>query len=340
MHEFAEEYVANLAARDERYDTRLGDDFYVGTFPNGVKTWIYVYEVDGYTRRQTLGVYPEMPLASALESLYAARRTRAVENDLMEQGIGGAATRQAEDSPIDLAAAATRRRLSPEFFDRRFVVGAAAGFALAAVAGVASMPVWMPLVMPAPPAASTASVPHEPAVAALPAVTALPVVAAPPAAEEAAVAPATAASVEPQAGPSRGDAQLSISEQAVIELQRDLSGTLAWGQLTSAIAGGEPVDDLGWIVEISGESREVFYFVRVRGMAGDDIVYRWLHEGKLVQQDTVHVSGGWHAPAFASVTVDPSRIGHWRVEVLGPDNRQLGVEQFETRVAAEVLSRR
>ena len=127
MQEFAEEYVANLQPRDERYDTRLGDDFYVSTFPNGVKTWIFLYEVNGYSRRQTLGVYPEMPLDRALETLYAARRTRSVENELMDQGLDGSGqVRKAEDSPIDLTARASRRTRLPRP-GKSFMLGAVAG---------------------------------------------------------------------------------------------------------------------------------------------------------------------------------------------------------------------
>ena len=131
------------------------------------------------------------------------------------------------------------------------------------------------------------------------------------------------------------------SQRAIIDLQRDLSGTLAWAQLTSGIDGGEPVDDLGWIVELGEQPRELYYFVRVRGLDGDQIVYRWSHEGELVQEESVAVTGGWHAPAFASVTVTPARIGQWRVEVLGPDRRKIGFEQFEIRRSSDnLLSRR
>ena len=115
MQEFAEEYVANLKPRDERYDTRLGDDFYVATFPNGIKTWIYLYKVNEYSRRQTLGIYPEMPLPVALESLYAARRTRAVEAELAEQGLDGSQIRIAEDSPVNLNTAPRRVSLKLHF---------------------------------------------------------------------------------------------------------------------------------------------------------------------------------------------------------------------------------
>ena len=141
MHEFAEEYVANLKPREERYDTRLGDDFYVATFPNGVKTWIYLYTVNDFTRRQTLGIYPEMPLPQALESLYAARRTRAVESELAEQGLNAGQVRETEDSPVNLnTSRPAKKKIRLPRPEKRFVAGAlsgvAAGLAVAAVAWI------------------------------------------------------------------------------------------------------------------------------------------------------------------------------------------------------------
>ncbi|MDH3769284.1 MAG: hypothetical protein OES99_12660, partial [Gammaproteobacteria bacterium] len=125
MHEFAEEYVVNLQPREERFYTRLGDDFFVATFPNGVKTWVHMYEVNGHTRRQTIGVYPEMPLQKALDALFSARRAQAVDAQLATQGMDNPQVRMTEDSPIDLTAKIQTIKLPR--MGRRFLAGALSG---------------------------------------------------------------------------------------------------------------------------------------------------------------------------------------------------------------------
>ena len=365
MQEFAEEYVANLQPRDERYDTRLGDDFYVSTFPNGVKTWIFLYDVNGYSRRQTLGVYPEMPLARALETLYAARRTRSVENELMDQGLDGSSQlRKAEDSPIDLTAKAARAAAIPRP-GKGFMLGAVAGTVVGAIVAGGALWLLRPAAVTGEVRLAAAGAPVVSRVAETPAAAeALPAAGAtmPAAAESvaepdaarpgadtlAAAAPAESAAVQDAAAPRDAGPDgaaitgarlqtLGESQRQLIELQRDMAGTLAWSQLTSGIVHGEPVDDLGWQIQLTGEPRRVFFFVRVRGMSGSTVYYRWTYEGTVIKRDTVRVGEGWHSPAFSSVTLTPEREGAWQVEVMDSEGKSLGVERFRTsldRIAA------
>ncbi|MDH3590139.1 MAG: DUF2914 domain-containing protein [Gammaproteobacteria bacterium] len=336
MHEFAEEYVANLKPRDERYDTRLGDDFYVATFPNGIKTWIYLYIVNDFTRRQTLGIYPEMPLEQALESLYAARRTRAVEAELAEQGLDGSQLRETEDSPVNLRTTKPKKKLALPVPDKKFLAGALTGvaacFSVAAVAWMmlvrspeGEVPVLAAVADPVPPSITpiAQSAPRPVAVTTtvqqqLPQSQPQP----------AAVAKPTLAGAEE----NQEQAGLGASQQALMRLQQDLAGTLAWAQLTSNVKNGEPTDRLGWIVELQNQPRRVFYFVRLRGMAGNTVTYQWKHEGRLLKEDTVRVGDGWHSPAYSGITITVERLGRWDVEVFGPDGESLGSEQFEARI--------
>jgi hypothetical protein len=85
--------VELLQPREERYETELSDDFYVCTWPNGLKTWLFVYETNGYRRRRTLGTYPEMSLTDAREALHSARKLQQAEEDLLARGLGDAVMR-------------------------------------------------------------------------------------------------------------------------------------------------------------------------------------------------------------------------------------------------------
>ena len=56
----------DLPPRDRRYEIQVADNLFFAVFPNGVKTWVLVYRFDGIVRRETLGTFPDMLLAQAL----------------------------------------------------------------------------------------------------------------------------------------------------------------------------------------------------------------------------------------------------------------------------------
>jgi hypothetical protein len=56
----------DLPPRDRRYEILVADNLFFAVFPNGVKTWVLVYRFDGIVRRETLGTFPDMLLAQAL----------------------------------------------------------------------------------------------------------------------------------------------------------------------------------------------------------------------------------------------------------------------------------
>jgi len=69
MPAIREDDLHNLPPRDRRYDAPVADELVLNVFPNGVKTWVHVYPVEGQLRRRTIGVFPDMSLDEALASL-------------------------------------------------------------------------------------------------------------------------------------------------------------------------------------------------------------------------------------------------------------------------------
>jgi integrase len=72
---FTDRYVKSLVAKEKRYDVREGAGFAVRVYPNGKKTFCYIYDFDGRRRRLTLGSYPEIKLSEARRR-HAAARTK------------------------------------------------------------------------------------------------------------------------------------------------------------------------------------------------------------------------------------------------------------------------
>lgn len=76
----------DLPPQARRYDTAVEDGLVFSVFPNGTKCWVLTYTVDGFLRRRTLGLFPEMTLAGALEAAAQARRILAAETELARYG--------------------------------------------------------------------------------------------------------------------------------------------------------------------------------------------------------------------------------------------------------------
>jgi integrase len=89
MSKFTDPYIKNLKPQENRFEIREGDGFGIRVTPRGVKTFFYIYQVNGYKRRMTLGTYPYITLKIA-HQLHAEAKSLAV------QGIDPAEKRDKE----------------------------------------------------------------------------------------------------------------------------------------------------------------------------------------------------------------------------------------------------
>lgn len=121
------EYFRDLPPQSRRYDTPLGDNLVFSVFPNGTKCWVLIYSAGGYTRRRTLGLFPEMTLEAAREAAAQARRILEVENELARSG--------------EPTAAGGRRGLLAGILEDRPLLAAGLGLGFAALLGLAV--VWL-----------------------------------------------------------------------------------------------------------------------------------------------------------------------------------------------------
>src|SRR5262245_57855623 len=116
--------IEDLQPQAARYDTPIADDLLICTFPNGVRTWIFTYTSEGFQRRRSLGVYPEMSLADARQALFAARKLQAVEDQLAQHGLGSEVIREETgESATESSHSQSPRR----WLERRTISAALAG---------------------------------------------------------------------------------------------------------------------------------------------------------------------------------------------------------------------
>jgi hypothetical protein len=127
MDELTDAYFLDLAPKTHRYDTPLGNGLVLSVFPNGTKCWVLIYTAGGYSRRRTLGLFPEMGVEGARQAAGDATRILAVENELVRSGAPGVA--------------AHRRGLLGRMIEDRPYLAVALGFGFAALLGLTV--VWL-----------------------------------------------------------------------------------------------------------------------------------------------------------------------------------------------------
>lgn len=127
MTAFSDDYFRDLPPKARRYDTPLGDGIVFSVFPNGTKCWVLVYSASGFTRRRTLGLFPEMGLDAAREAAQQALRILDVETELAHSG--------------QPSAAAGRRGMLVSIIEERPLLAVALGLGFAALMGM--MVVWL-----------------------------------------------------------------------------------------------------------------------------------------------------------------------------------------------------
>ncbi len=335
VQEFAEQYVESLNPREDRYETRLGDDFYVCTFPNGLKTWLFVYEVEGYRRRRTLGTYPEMSLTDARDALFSARKLQQAEDDLIARGLSDAVLRGAAPGPEKVPAApiSSTPGAQPSLLVRatRTLATGAAGAAIA-IGGMFAYATFTTKHADAPP---VARLPAAPAVQS--AATDEPVQ--PAASETVADQPTVTAAADPSettpetttpAAAPPSEEQLLL-EAALASVSREM--------LVSDVVDGEPSTELPDTIElIANETRQIYYFTEVRNMIGRRLTHRWRHERREVAKFSLAEPNEYECPLHSSMLLNTASAGNWRIELLDDAGNVLDFHLFEVVVSESITS--
>ena len=122
-----DDYFRDLPPKPRRYDTPLGDGLVFSVFPNGTKCWVLVYSAGSFTRRRTLGLYPDMKLEEARDAAGKAERLIEVEAELARGG--------------ETTSATSRRGFLANLLEDRPLLAVALGLGFAALLGMTV--VWL-----------------------------------------------------------------------------------------------------------------------------------------------------------------------------------------------------
>lgn len=99
---------------------------------------------------------------------------------------------------------------------------------------------------------------------------------------------------------------------------------VALAQFTTAIENREPVDHVTFV---GNDVRKVFFYTDLRGLDGQTINHRWLHDGTVMADVTFEVRGPrWRV--WSSKELLPDWIGDWTVEIVTAEGEVIAAETF------------
>jgi len=106
------------------------------------------------------------------------------------------------------------------------------------------------------------------------------------------------------------------------------AGGVARSQLTSAVRGREPVDQLSSPVKLGDSGgRTLYYFTELKGLSGETVFHRWEHDGQTMVTLRIEIGGDrWRA--YSSKTIPASQRGDWRVVVANAQGDVLASAKF------------
>ncbi len=103
MPAFTHRYIESLKpTKGKRPIYRDRDGFAIRVAPSGLKTWIYLYDMDGRRRQMGLGTFPEVSLQDAREACRQARSLRAAGIDPQAKKLAEAKERREAPTVQDI----------------------------------------------------------------------------------------------------------------------------------------------------------------------------------------------------------------------------------------------
>jgi hypothetical protein len=94
--------------------------------------------------------------------------------------------------------------------------------------------------------------------------------------------------------------------------------------VTSGISEREPVDEMS---QVAGDAAQVNFFTELRGMQGQRVVHRWVHNDTVMAEVGFDVNGPrWRV--WSSKKMVPEWKGAWQVSVVDGNGEVLVTREF------------
>ncbi len=134
----------------------------------------------------------------------------------------------------------------------------------------------------------------------------------------------------PRAGPVAGAAAgtaAGMGAPRVNSVPAKPSANIVRAQLTSQVAGREPVDVLRSPVEIGLRGRNVYYYTEFRNLAGQTVTHHWELDGREMAVIPFKIGGNrWRV--YSSKYIGLNHHGRWRVSAVDKNGTVLSSSEF------------
>ncbi|MCF6283505.1 MAG: DUF2914 domain-containing protein [Candidatus Polarisedimenticolaceae bacterium] len=323
MKKLNENDFANLEPRSQPYEVRAEIDLALRIFPNGSKTWVYIYFDQKTLQRKTLGIYPEMRMEQAYLALDAARySTSKTEETVAPKEINNTQGR-------GLRYAGGFATIALTLFATSLFIEETSSVEKSLISSVMQIPALTTI------KTITESQPATPPP--IKAVEKVDISAAPPAVNP----PILVAAIEPEVSTTI-EQTVEVSEvippSPVEPLSSDVAaqsnGLVKRAQFTSGIQDREPVDQIERLLTNPSDSettQQLYFFTEVAKLEGHIIYHRWQLDGEVMAEIPFEVGSNWRWRVFSSKKILSSMRGEWQVSVVDDLGNVLHSETFSVQ---------
>jgi hypothetical protein len=142
----------------------------------------------------------------------------------------------------------------------------------------------------------------------------------------AADAPAAAAST---AAPAAKASPAAAASTAAAMPKAAAKGSVQKAQFTSAVENHEPKDSLD---TLSNDQTRIFFYAVLVNLQGQEVTFRWSYND-VTQAEVKQTPTSGRYRTNTSKTLDPSKLGTWKVEVVDASGDVLTSKTFEYKKA-------
>ena len=145
-----------------------------------------------------------------------------------------------------------------------------------------------------------------------------------PAAGTAAAAPAAKAAPTAKAAPAATAAPAAKAAPAATG-----KGQVQKAQFTSGVENHEPKDNLD---SLTNDQTRIFFYAVLVNLQGQEVTFRWSYND-VTQAEVKQTPSSMRYRTNTSKTLDPSKLGTWKVEVVDASGAVLTSKTFEYKKA-------
>jgi Protein of unknown function (DUF2914) len=138
----------------------------------------------------------------------------------------------------------------------------------------------------------------------------------------AADAPAAGTMAKPAAAPA---AAAPAAKPAAPAAASTAAGSVSKAQFTSAVTNHEPTDNL---TTLDNSHTTIDFYCVLNGFQGQEVTFRWSYND-VTQAEVKQTPAYPHYRTFTSKTLDPSKLGTWKVDVVDSSGNVLTSKTFE-----------